>query len=84
MLLAKSTGQTFEVWCRFGYYGGWTVEVNTGAARAVTERHTDYCNPPAHAQRVNNIVANCPRMAGIVPDFGPMSQLCPGLPDFIA
>ena len=32
--------KTFEVWCRFGYHGGLTVEVNTGAARAVTDRHT--------------------------------------------
>ena len=30
------------------------------------------------------IVAKCPGLAGTVPDFGPMSRLCPGLPDFAA
>ena len=28
------------------------------------------------------IVAKCPGLAGTVPVFGPMSRLCPGLPDF--
>ena len=31
-----------------------------------------------------HIVAKCPGLAGTVPDFGPMSRLCPGLPDFAA
>ena len=30
------------------------------------------------------IVAKCPDLAGTVPVFGPMSRLCPGLPDFAA
>ena len=30
------------------------------------------------------IVAKCPGLAGTVPVFGPMSRLCPGLPDFAA
>ena len=30
------------------------------------------------------IVANHPGMAGTVLEFGPMSRLCPGLPDLIA
>ena len=30
------------------------------------------------------IVAKCPGLAGTVPEFGPMSRLCPGLPDFAA
>ena len=30
------------------------------------------------------IVANCPGMAGTLPEFGPMSQLCPRLPDLVA
>ena len=30
------------------------------------------------------IVAECPSLAGTVPEFGPMSRLCPGLPDFAA
>ena len=33
---------------------------------------------------MNTIVAKCPGLAGTVPDFGPMSRLCPGLPDFAA
>ena len=31
-----------------------------------------------------HIVAKCPSLAGTVPEFGPMSRLCPGLPDFAA
>ena len=31
-----------------------------------------------------NIVANRPGMAGTVPEFGPVSRLCPGLPDMVA
>ena len=31
-----------------------------------------------------HIVAKCPGLAGTVPEFGPLSQLCPGLPDFAA
>ena len=30
------------------------------------------------------IVAKCPDLAGTVQEFGPMSRLCPGLPDFAA
>ena len=30
------------------------------------------------------MVANCPGMAGTAPKFGPMSWLCPGLPDLVA
>ena len=30
------------------------------------------------------IVAKCPGLAGTVPEFGPMSRLCPALPDFAA
>ena len=30
------------------------------------------------------IVAKCPGLAGTVPEFAPMSRLCPGLPDFAA
>ena len=30
------------------------------------------------------IVAKCPGLAGTVPEFGPMSRLCLGLPDFAA
>ena len=30
------------------------------------------------------IVAKCPGLAGTVPEFGSMSRLCPGLPDFAA
>ena len=36
------------------------------------------------ASVTNNIVAKCPGLAGTVPEFGPMSRLCPGLPDFAA
>ena len=32
----------------------------------------------------SRIVAKCPDLAGTVPIFGPMSRLCPGLPDFAA
>ena len=34
--------------------------------------------------RYTGIVAKCPGLAGTVPEFGPMSRLCPGLPDFTA
>ena len=30
------------------------------------------------------IVAKCPGLVGTVPEFAPMSRLCPGLPDFAA
>ena len=33
---------------------------------------------------IDTIVAKCPDLAGTVPGFGPMSRLCPGLPDFAA
>ena len=33
---------------------------------------------------IHTIVAKCPGLAGTVPVFGPMSRLCPGLPDFAA
>ena len=33
---------------------------------------------------MDTIVAKCPGLAGTVPEFGPMSRLCPGLPDFAA
>ena len=33
---------------------------------------------------VGYIVAKCPGLAGTVPEFGPMSRLCPGLPDLVA
>ena len=39
--------------------------------------YIDRCSP-------QNIVAKCPGLAGTVPVFGPMSRLCPGLPDFAA
>ena len=29
------------------------------------------------------IVANCPSMAGTIPEFGPVSQLCPRLHDLV-
>ena len=32
----------------------------------------------------HTIVAKCPGLAGTVPEFGPMSQLCHGFPDFAA
>ena len=45
--------KTLKVSCRFHQYHAWTARINTRAVRTVTDRHTDYCNPAAHAQRVN-------------------------------
>ena len=39
---------------------------------------------PIHQPQLDSIVAKCPGLAGTVPVFGPMSRLCPGLPDFAA
>ena len=40
------------------YYHAWTARINTRAVRMVTDTQTDYCNPAAHAQRVNKYVHN--------------------------
>ena len=29
------------------------------------------------------MIAKCSGLAGTVPEFGPMSRMCPGLPDFV-
>ena len=44
--------------------------------------YTNYCAVLSLAYL--SIVAKCPGLAGTVPVFGPMSRLCPGLPDFAA
>ena len=38
----------------------------------------------SHKIATRRIVAKCPGLAGTVLEFGPMSRLCPGLPDFAA
>ena len=40
-----------------------------------------FVGPPS---RFFTLVANCPGMAGTVPEFGTMSRLCPGLPDLVS
>ena len=55
----------FEVSCLFRYYHVWTARISTRAVRkgrvhththTATHRETDYCNPAAHAQRVNKLI----------------------------
>ena len=45
--------------------------------------YTVHCETP-YISIPTPIVAKCPGLAGTVPEFGPMSRLCPGLPDFAA
>ena len=50
----------------------------------VIDKRTCEANIWRQIADVYHIVAKCPGLAGTVPIFGPMSRLCPGLPDFAA